>query len=285
MSSRSSQTFRLLLDIAKEAIFAVDGTFMRFAVLRRLRGLSDLEVPSIGREVRIPSGSRALAGWFVLPEGPVLASVLLFHGIGDRILYWRRAQQRLARSGVASLVFHYSGYPGSEGASTPENLDQDARSAYTWLRAKVPAVPVFLLGFSLGSGLAAEVAGSLEPPPAGLILAEAFTTLRLAASRVVGPLNFIARLFPDVWKTGENVGSLKLPVLVVHSTGDALFPVAMAEEIFAAAQAGGAPAELILLDGHRHNAPYWTVPEDYWTAILDFIARTSKTQTGPRERP
>jgi hypothetical protein len=49
----------------------------------------------------------------------------------------------------------------------------------------------------------------------------------------------------------------------------------MAQEIAAAAQAGGCQTELKILADHRHNAPYLNVPEDYWSAILNFIARTS----------
>jgi fermentation-respiration switch protein FrsA (DUF1100 family) len=202
--------------------------------------------------------------------------VLVFHGIGDRPHYWRGAQRRLAQSGIASLVFAYPGYPGSCGTTTPANLDRGAHSVYDWLREHVPVnTPVFLLGFSLGTGLAADVAGELSPAPAGIILAEAFTSLREAAGRVARPAPFLARVLPDVWKTRENVARLEIPLLIIHSTGDALFPVAMAEQLFAAARASGAPAQLEVLEGLAHNSPYLTVPEDYWQAIRQFIARNS----------
>lgn len=208
------------------------------------------------------------------PDGGPAAAVLLLHGIGDRIVYWRAAQERMAKSGVCSLIFGYAGYGESEGKTSRENLEADAHAAYAWLRSRIPEpIPVYVLGFSLGTGLAAEIGPALMPPPAGIIMAEAFTTLRLAAKRVVLGLPLVANLLPDVWRTRENVTRLRVPLLIIHSNGDALFPRSMADEIYAAARAGGAPAELAVFESYRHNAPYLSVPEDYWAAILDFLHR------------
>ena len=223
--------------------------------------------------MRIPVAERGLQGWFVKPEEPAKATVLLFHGIGDRIEYWRRLQQRLAAAGLSSLVFHYAGYGESEGQTTPENLALDASAAYAWLLERQPSIPCFLLAFSLGTGLAAEVAASLQPPPAGLILCEAYPTLRRAAMRVVRPAPFAARLLPDVWRTVDNVCTLRMPLLVVHSAADTLFPAAMAEEIHASSIAAGVQAELKIFPDYAHNAPYYLVPEDYWASVVEFITR------------
>jgi fermentation-respiration switch protein FrsA (DUF1100 family) len=277
----SSLRFRLIMGLVKQAIFAVDRIPFRLPIPHRQSGPPPFRSPirQIGTPLTVPSGDNLLSGWFVDTDTSLHAAVLLLHGIGDRLIYWRKAQQRLAESGIASLVFSYSGYPGSGGTTTPEQLTIDAHAAYRCLRDRLPArTPVFLLGFSLGTGLAAEVAADLQPPPAGLILCEAYSTLREAARRIARPAGFFARLLPDLWRTTQTIRQLKMPLLIMHSTADALFPVAMAQEIYAAAVAAGVAAELQVLDGHLHNAPYLTVPEDYWTAILSFIARASELE-------
>jgi fermentation-respiration switch protein FrsA (DUF1100 family) len=276
MFTASALRFRLLLGLAKQIIFAVDGIPFRIQLpyRRTAQPSRNLLIPEIGASVRIASGTHLLAGWFVTPAGRVDAAVLILHGIGDRLVYWRQVQRRLAQSGIASLVFHYSGYPGSSGTTTPEQLAANAHDAYGWVRDHLPAgTPVFLLGFSLGSGLAAQVAADLRPPPAGIILCEAFSTLRQAAQRITRPVSILANLLPDVWKTSVQIRQLAIPLLIVHSTGDALFPVSMAEEIHGAAAAAGVAVELRVLGGHRHNAPYLTVPEDYWIVIIEFVLR------------
>lgn len=279
MAIGSALRFRLLLDLVKQVIFVVDEIPLRVTLFTHRTAPRRLHVPEIGRSVVILSGSRSLTGWFVAPECPPRAALLLFHGIGDRLVYWRRAQQWLAHAGIASLVFHYSGYRPSQGETTPANLEQDAHAANACLRQLAPGLPVFLLGFSLGSGLAAQVADTLKPLPNGLILAQGFTSLRLAATRIVRPFAMLSHLLPDLWKTRESIVRTRLPLLILHTTGDKLFPVSMAEELFAAAQSGGVPAELRVLPDHAHNAPYQTVPEDYWTVVLDFISRHREVST------
>lgn len=231
--------------------------------------------------VAIQSGDRVLEARFVaaaptLADDPACA-VLLFHGIGDRLGYWLQAQTHLAENGVSSLVFHYSGCGQSNGAMTPENLAEDAQAAYAWLHERMGPAPVFLLGFSLGTGLAAEVAPNLSPPSAGLILCQAYTSLRLAAARVVAPLPVLARLLPDRWRTVEAVRGLSIPLLIVHSSGDRLFPVKMARAIFEAArERAGSDTEIMIPSRHGHNAAYKRVPPEYWQPILAFIKRLSK---------
>jgi fermentation-respiration switch protein FrsA (DUF1100 family) len=276
----SSVTFRILLDVVKHAIYIMDGSRQ---ISRRIgrncfrsRNRHPIATPQIGVSVEIPSGTQRLEAWIVHPEGVCFGSVLLCHGIGDRIPYWRRVQERLAKDGICSLVFHYSGYGRSGSSTTPANLANDLVAAYAWLLNQIPDVPGFVIGFSLGSGLAADTVGSLKPPPAGLILCEAFPTLRAAARRMGRALGFLAVLLPDIWHTRSQVARLRIPILIVHSTGDTLFPVSMAEEIFAASMQGGGDAELRVFEAYPHNAPYLWVPEDYWAAIVDFIGRSTK---------
>jgi fermentation-respiration switch protein FrsA (DUF1100 family) len=202
--------------------------------------------------------------------------LLILHGIGDHLRYWRAAQLHLAQHRIGSLVFHYSGYPGSGGATTVANLDEDVRNAYSWLQERGRA-PTFVLGFSMGSGVAGNVIASLTPAPAGLILCEAFPSLREAARCVVRPAGALAQLLPDVWKTRERLAHLAMPLLIVHTTGDALFPVAMANELHRYAPPS---AELIVLEGHAHNALFATVPRDYWAVVMDFIERVAGAYAG-----
>jgi fermentation-respiration switch protein FrsA (DUF1100 family) len=254
-------------------IFVVDNFRWRIWIPFRRTSPPVILTPDTGEKISIFSSEGRLDGWFAAPNRGPEAAILLFHGLGDLIPYWRRAQHRLAQAGISSLIFAYSGYPGSDRTTTTANLAEDSHAAYAWLREHIPAeTPVFLVGFSLGSGLAAEMAPKFTPTPAGLILCESFTSLREAARRIARSLPLVDKLLPDVWRTRDSVSLIPFPILVVHSTGDALFPVSMAEEIYARGRAAGRDIQLSVLQGHAHNAPYLSVPEDYWGAILEFIA-------------
>ena len=264
------------LDLGKLTVFTFNWFSCRVAGWTGLRTPVELEIPGIGHKVEFSWKERATSGWFVPHTNSHIASVLLFHGIGDRNHYWRRAQQVMADAGISSLVFDFPGYGESDVPSTRDNMEDIARTAYLWLRSRMPnETPVFLLGFSLGSGLAAEVAQTLDPLPNGVILSEAFSSLQDAAKRAARPLPVLGYLLPDVWKTRENVAGMTMPLLIIHSDGDSLFPVSMAEELHTAARMDGVQAELRVLHGYKHDAPYRIVPQDYWAEILLFIQKTS----------
>ncbi len=232
------------------------------------------------RQILIPSGSRVLDGMLLRPQTDSKASVLILHGIGERMSYWHEAQEMLARHGIASLIFDYSGYGKSTGATTPENLRQDTLAAYDSLRALLPGSrPPLLLGLSLGTGVAIDAAPCLIPVPSGVVLCEAFSSLReagdavLTATRLPGfAIRALARLLPDVYRTAESVRQLTSPLLIVHSDSDELFPLAMAQEIFAAAREDSERrAELFVPRGFAHNDAYLNPTLGYWQPILDFL--------------
>ena len=236
------------------------------ALLGRTRSLAKADSRE---EFFFASGARRLAGVWVAGDeaAPV---VLLCHGIGETSKLWRAVQAFLARRGVGSMFFNYSGYGKSSGSVRAEHCDQDLVAAYAELRRRVgPGARVFVLGFSLGSGIAASGVGTLVPPPAGLVLCEAYTSFRDAVC-ATGTPRWLARGFPDVWNTVAVAPTLRLPVLVVHSDRDRLFPVEMARRI---ARACGARGELVVVSGLSHNEPYLRPTETYWGPVLRWMGR------------
>lgn len=218
------------------------------------------------------SGTRRLAG--VLVAGDEGAPVILIcHGIGETVGHWSGVQAWFREHGVGTMVFNYSGYGASSGKIRSEHCDEDLVSAYAELRRRIGSkVPVFVLGFSLGSGIAASGVGALEPPPAGLILCEAFTSFQDAV-RSAGFPHWLAREVPNVWNTVTVVASTRLPVCVVHSDGDKLFPLKMPRRI---AKACGDRGELIVVAGLAHNEPYLKPTDAYWGSIVAWMARQGR---------
>jgi alpha-beta hydrolase superfamily lysophospholipase len=232
---------------------------------------SNVSYPHI-QGVRIPTGHGALDARFSLPLTPPRAAVLICHGIGDRLSYWQKAQSLLFAHNVASLIFDYAGYGASTGRIGVQAFREDTQAAHAWLAQTLPpGTPLFLLGLSMGTGIAADAALHLTPSPDGLILAQPFRSLRAAATEVVRS-SLLARLIPDVWRTTETIPQLDLPILLVHSDGDRLFPVAHSHSIHAAAR----DSQFAIPRGFAHNAIYLNPDPAYWQPILDFIGDVSR---------
>jgi uncharacterized protein len=243
-------------------------------VTRRLRRHDAQE------EFFVASGTRKLACAY-LPVAAQRPAVLLCHGIGETVEHWSAVQALFHDHGIGSMVFDYSGYGKSSGQLRAEYCHDDLVAAYADLRTRVgPETPVFLLGFSLGSGIAAHAAGELYPPIMGLFLCEAFDSFRHAAC-AAGVPRWLARTVPDIWTTMATMERVQMPVWVVHSDGDRLFPLEMPRRI---TEACGRWGELIVVPGLGHDEPYLTAANAYWRPVLERIL-ASPGRSGPDASP
>jgi len=211
---------------------------------------------------KIASGENLLDAIYVEPAtGRVDAAVLICHGIGETVERWVPVQQLLAANGTASLIFDYSGYGRSSGTADWSQFELDAVSAFQYLQGLAAGRPVSLLGFSMGSGIAAAILQQVEA--ASLVMCAAFTSFREAACLTVLPraLSFLA---PAIWKAEDSLSRCSLPVLIVHGAKDRLFPVRMASDL---AGFCGEDVELLIVPELRHNEPFRRPRQSYWGEI------------------
>lgn len=223
--------------------------------------------PFTEQRLVIASGGRRLSAVYVSAGGDTPA-VLICHGIGELVEYWSGVQSLLKEMGVSSLVFNYSGYGESSGRISAANCEEDAIAAFNELRARGHR-QIVLLGFSLGSAVGSAVASRIAVD--GLVLCEGFSALREAGTAIGFPY-WLTCAVPDSWQTIRRVSELEIPVLVVHSDKDGLFPVAMAKRV---AEACGPRGELIVIRGLSHNEPYLRPTQEYWGPIADWVKRRS----------
>jgi pimeloyl-ACP methyl ester carboxylesterase len=211
--------------------------------------------------ISIPSGNNRLDAYFVRPTAsPTRAVVLICHGIGETIEHWFPVQRLFAASGVASLVFDYSGYGRSTGWAAAPQCERDAIAAFERLQTLTPGQSITLLGYSLGSGIAAAILRRVQADR--LILCAAFTSFRAAAQSIGFP-KFLVMTLPDLWRAEENLRGHRASVLIVHGERDQLFPVTMAQEL-----ASYCESELVIVPEMTHNEPFYSPDIAYWGLIL-----------------
>ena len=284
--------FASMIRISMYGLFARDTLFKALfprsytTQIRRAAAAHAIESRCFATSIPVDEG--VLEGRFATSTQPPAALVLICHGIGDRLYFWSKVQTLLATAGFASLVFHYAGYGRSQGHATPENFEADTRAAYAHLAALAPGTPLFILGTSLGSAIAVQVASSLAPPPAGVVLSQAFTSLRQAAGAVIRrlylPLPSIALLMPDIWRSANTLSLLDCPILIVHSAADELFPASMGEQLYAAAATREKGTEsFVSPPGFAHGDVCLRPEAAYWEPILAFLRAHSSQRTSSAE--
>ena len=261
MARLQNWTFTLAITAISRFLILRDRCFGR---LELTPALSDSQVMMTAQTLR--SGANTLDARFATPiETPATAAVLVCHGIGETVEHWDATQRLLAQNGVASLVFNYSGYGRSTGWITPGNCEADALVAFEFLRQLTGPVPISILGYSLGSGVATAIASRVEPTK--LILCAAYTSLREAAASVGVPSLF-TRLLPAIWTNADSLRTCKIPVLVVHGEADRLFPPQMARDL---ERACNSKCEVFVVPGLTHNEPIYRPQLLYWSFVISRI--------------
>jgi pimeloyl-ACP methyl ester carboxylesterase len=262
----------------RQAVLSFLLTVISRLLLRRDRQNGTMErmlraFPFADQRMVIASGSRRLAAVYV-SAGEHSPAILICHGIGELVEYWGGVQRLLKEMGISSLVFNYSGYGESSGSFvSAAHCEEDTIAAFGELAGRGHR-SIVMLGFSLGTAVSSAVAARLDVD--GLILCEGFSSLREAGTTMGFPL-WMARAVPDSWQTIRRVGELEIPVLVVHSDKDDLFPLAMARRVAEACSRG----ELIVVNGLSHNAPIFMPTAGYWRPIGEWAKeRYSETLSG-----
>lgn len=214
------------------------------------------------------SGGRSLSAVYV-SAGEGSPVFLICHGIGERVEYWSGVQRLLREMGISSLAFNYTGFGASRGRVRVAHCEEDVIAAWEHLIG-IDSKAIFLVGFSLGTGIAAATAHHLRGmQPKGIVLCEGFSSLR-EASLAAGLPRWLTSVAADTWSTERTVCDLKVPVLVVHSDGDSLFPLSMAQRV---ADACGERGEMMIVNGLEHNEPIFFAPESYWGPIVEWAKR------------
>lgn len=228
-----------------------------------------LEVPF--ERIEIPSGSRKLDSYVVTASSsctnpPVL---LIYHGVQETISEWVKAQRFLYGHCVSSVIFDPTGSGNSSRPASFEAIGEDSVAAYAFAIKHFSGDRVYVLGHSMGNGPMLEAVPHFPSPPAGVIVASAFASLR--SQKIVREhllYRLLAYAIPDWWDNVKAVKGIRVPLLVIHSDTDGVNPVDGGRAIYAAAQQ---PKELVILHGYKHNALYQSPSEQWWEPVLVFI--------------
>jgi len=146
--------------------------------------------------------------------------------------------------GYGVLAAEYRGYGVNPGEPSEQGLYKDGRAALDWLLArKVQPSDIVLVGNSLGSGVATELATQIDPR--ALVLVAPFKSMAATAANTYpwAPVDWLRH------DRFDNIAKVAAPVLVVHGEMDELIPLPHASELARAA----ASAELVTLPGLGHN--------------------------------
>ena len=152
------------------------------------------------------------------------------------------------RAGMNLLMAGYRGYYQSEGKPGEAGLYQDAQAYYNYLLSQdITPDEIVLWGFSLGSGVAAELASKQEV--AALILQAPYTSVPDAA-RWRYNTALPDSLFQNHFRTKDKIGDINAPLLIVHGENDDTIPF---EHSLSLIELASEPKRLISFQGNHDS--------------------------------
>ena len=184
-----------------------------------------------------------------------LAVVVLFHGNGEVVSDYDDAASRFAQAGGALAVVDFRGYGRSEGVPGLRNLVGDARPALEGLIPHLAragqARPIVVMGRSLGSACAAEIARTVPQLIGGIVFESGFSDLTGVARRRCLTIETVAEEDLEVLCPLRKLAQSRTPLLVLHGENDTLI---IPDEGRAAYEASVAEDKrFVLVPGRGHN--------------------------------
>jgi fermentation-respiration switch protein FrsA (DUF1100 family) len=138
--------------------------------------------------------------------------------------------------GCRFFVFDYRGYGPNAGEATERGtyLDAEGALAYLYNRPEIDPTRIIFYGFSLGTGVAVELA--LREPCAGVVLRAPFTSIRDLVlerlPRLRRPLALAPWLPATRYNSAAKIPRIRVPLLVMHGDADESVPYWMGQRIY-----------------------------------------------------
>jgi uncharacterized protein len=204
----------------------------------------------------------ALRGWVVNP-GQARA-LIYFGGNAESVQYNRDSFANWFPLHTVYLVA-YRGFGASEGAPTEQDLVGDALALYDHVQKRHPGISIDVIGRSLGSGVASQVAA--QRPVQRLVLVTPYDTMA-----DVGQAHY--RWLPVYWLTKDRFDSVQHlsryqgQLLVVRAGRDTVIPTANTQRLI---DSLSRPPQVIDLPAADHSNV--SLDPAYAKAITAFFAK------------
>ena len=201
-------------------------------------------------------------------------NLLFFHGNGEIVADYEELSPIYNRLGISFLPVDYRGYGRSGGQPTVGSMMADSHVVLDyvqrWLANNGFTGPLVVMGRSLGSACALELAAAHAGEIDGLVIESGFAhaepLLRLLGV-AVDRIGFKEEL------GFRNIDKIRLfdgPTLVIHAQYDNIIPFTDGRDLFDASRS--TQKNLLRIEGADHNSIFYVGFETYLQGMQGFVA-------------
>ena len=205
-------------------------------------------------------------------------TILFFHGNGEVVSdYDYIAPIYGSQVGANLFVADYRGYGASGGRPSFSSMVADSHRIFedfsAILRDGSHSGRVFVMGRSLGSVSAIELASCYQDKVSGLIIESGFASTVRLMTRLGFPKDFLGVKdfgFPNLSK----IRTVALPTLIIHAERDSLIPLEEAKDLFE--NVATEEKRFVIIPEADHNDIMMADMPTYFRAIEEFVFRPDR---------
>jgi pimeloyl-ACP methyl ester carboxylesterase len=202
-------------------------------------------------------------------------NILFFHGNGEIVSDYDDLGPLYNRLGINFLPVDYRGYGRSNGVPSVAGMMKDCHTIFsfvrTWLQKNGHEGPLIVMGRSLGSASALELARVHKKDIDALVIESGFA-LAAPLLRLLG-INTKAIGFSEEKGFGniDKIRNYKGPTLIIHAEYDHIIPFSDGQSLYDASPAPD--KKLIQIPGANHNDILSRGLSEYMDGIQKLIGR------------
>ena len=199
------------------------------------------------QEINIPFGGGSINGLKFSAAEPK-GAILFFHGNFGDVSSWGAYGADFAALGYDFYIFDYPGYGKSDGKiSSQQQLFASADAMSRYVLAQHPPRKLAMIGYSIGSGIAAQQAAKWDAARL-ILLAPYFSFERLAHEKIPFVPKFLIRYKIPTAEFLQAARSTQ--ITLIHGAADELIPVHHSYDLAGSLKAGDLFYEI---PDARHN--------------------------------
>ena len=220
--------------------------------------------------INVDEGVRIHARFYL--SGTEEPNILFFHGNGEIVSDYDAVGPNFTKFGMNLLAADYRGYGKSSGAPTVTSMLADAHiildAVKDWLSAADHTGPLLIMGRSLGSAAAIELAAAHADDITGLIIESGFATSLPLLMNLGVDVTGLGISEEDGFRNVRKISTFTKPTLFIHGQYDEIIPVNSAAIL--QAQSPARTKELQVVPGASHNTIIASAGEQYFSVIKQF---------------
>lgn len=230
-------------------------------------------VPAFALNQNIATDDGIHIGTRLYLTDPDMPHILFFHGNGEIAEDYDDIGSIYMNFGLNFLVVDYRGYGRSNGSPGISSMFSDAHYVLkhfsVWLEKNQRKGPLWIMGRSLGSASAIELAASFPEKINGLIIESGFAHTLPLLQRLGINTEILNIEDSQVFSNAEKLSRFDGPTLIIHGQYDQTIPLQHGQDLFARSPA--ARKKMHIINGADHNTLLMIGGREYFEIIKDFI--------------